>query len=236
MKRSAKRLEAMTLVEIMVATAIISVIAVLVYSAIGQTVRTKQRVEAQTDRIQAITAALERMTREMSMAYVSAQFNSNPALVVVRTCFVGQDRGSGDRLDFTSFSHQRLYRDAHESDQNELSYFLATNPDRDHGGRRVLARREQSRIDDDPQHGGEIVVALEDVEEFDLSYLDPMTMEWVTSWDSTQYTGQMNRMPAQVKIVMRVGVGEGQQRHLQTFGTRAQVPIRYGLNFAIYLP
>src|SRR4029079_8693086 len=121
-------------------------------------------------------------------------------------------------------------------DQNELSYFLASNPNRDTAGRRVLARRESSRIDDDPQHGGEIVIALEDVEEFDISYLDPMTMEWVTSWDSTQYTGQMNRLPAQVKIVARVGMGEGQRRRLQTFSTRAQIPIRYGLNFAIYLP
>ena len=31
-------------------------------------------------------------------------------------------------VDFTSFSHRRLFRDAHESDQNEISYFLASDP------------------------------------------------------------------------------------------------------------
>lgn len=229
-----RRTAGMTLIEVMVATAIMAVIAILVYGAISQTVRTKLRVEGQTDRSQAIASAMERMVHELQMAYASAQINANPALVVVRTCFIGEDRGSADRVDFTSFSHQRLYRDAHESDENELSYFLASDPAM--SGRHVLARREQSRIDDDPRHGGEVAVALEDVTELELSYLDPMTMEWVTSWDTTQYTGQMNRMPAQVKVILRAGVGEGERRHVQTFATRVSIPIRYGLNFAIYTP
>ena len=47
---------------------------------------------------------------------------------MVNTAFVGTDSGNGSRIDFTSFSHQRLYRDAHESDQNELSYYIDDDP------------------------------------------------------------------------------------------------------------
>ena len=84
---------------------------------------------------------IERMARELSMAFVSAQLNKSPALQVVKTAFVGTDPGKGSRIDFTSFSHQRLYRDAHESDQNELSYFVADDPE--DAEPHVLARREQ---------------------------------------------------------------------------------------------
>ena len=71
---------------------------------------------------------IERMVRELQMAFVSAQINPSPALQVVNTAFVGSDFMAGSRIDFTSFSHQRLYRDAHESDQNELSYYVDDDP------------------------------------------------------------------------------------------------------------
>ena len=136
-----------TLVEVMVATTIIAIVTSLMYTGFAQTALNKRRIESEVDRYHEIRMGLERMARELSMAYVSSQLNPNEALRPMLTAFVAKDDGSGSRVDFTSFSHRRLYRDAHESDQNELGYFVTDNPE--DPSREVLARREQHRIDDD---------------------------------------------------------------------------------------
>jgi general secretion pathway protein J len=167
------------------------------------------------------------------MAYSSAQLNANAALHVIRTALIATDSGRGSRIDFNSFSHQRLYRDAHESDQNELSYYIDDDPD--DKGKRALLRREQRRPDDDPQKGGQVQVLIHDVLKFELSYLDPQTGEWLTTWDTSQAAMQPNRLPSQVRIKVTVPALRGTGPS-QTFGTRATLPLQYALNHAIYYP
>jgi general secretion pathway protein J len=222
-----------TLVEIMVAIAIMAIVSTLVWSGFSQTSRNKARVEGQLDRYHVIRVALERMTRELSMAFVSAQLNPNPALQHVLTAFVGTDRGHRDRLDFTSFSHRRLIRDSHESDQNELSYFVTDHPD--DSSRMVLARREQNRIDDKPQEGGRSMILVDEVEGFDLEYLDPLSGEWLRTWDTTQAAMQPNRLPSQVKIMLTVPDPMDPDEE-QTFVTRATIPLTWALNHSVYNP
>jgi general secretion pathway protein J len=230
MTRAARR-QGITLIEVMVAMAIIAIVSTLIYSGFSQTAQNKKRVEGELDRYHEIRSGLERMTRELSMAFVSAQLNPSPALQVVKTCFVGKDSGKGARIDFTSFSHQRLYRDAHESDQNELSYYLDDDPH--HSGQSALVRREQRRIDDDPQQGGQAEILVENVVKFELSYLDPMSLQWLKTWDTMQAAMQPNRLPSQVEIKLTVPNVLGKGRN-QTFGTRASLPLRFALNHATY--
>ncbi|HEY8428334.1 MAG TPA: type II secretion system protein, partial [Sandaracinaceae bacterium] len=150
------RARGMTIVEALVAITILAIVATVVFGGFSQTMRNKRRVEEMADRAHVIRVAMERMVSELSMAYVSVHVNIDPALQAMNTCFIGGRSGRGHRIDFTSFSHRRLYRDAHESDQNELSYFVTEHPER--RGTLVLARREQNRIDDDPQTGGTIQI------------------------------------------------------------------------------
>ena len=221
----------MTLIEVMVAMLIIAMVATLLYSGFAQTARNKKRIEDEMLRYHEIRMGIERMTKELSMAFVSAQLNKSPALQVIKTGFVGTERGKGSRIDFTSFSHQRLYRDAHESDQNELSYYITDDPE--DPSRSVLARREQQRIDDDPQEGGQAQILISDVIGFELSNLDPLTGEWVGTWDTTQAAMQPNRLPTQVFIKVTVPNVRGNGPE-QTFGTRASLPLTYALNHAMY--
>ncbi len=223
----------MTLVEAMVAVAVVAMIGAVVWGGVSQTTRARARVEAQTERYQALGATLERICRDLAAAFVSLHLNPDPALQRVRTAFVAVDRGHRDRVDFTSFSHVRLRRDAHESDQHEVGYFMARDPEDQ--SRWVLARREQRRIDDDPLRGGKVYVLLRDVEEFDLTYLDPVSGEWITSWDSREVSMQPNRLPAQVKIRLQVTDPLRPDRSA-VFGTRATIGVTWGLNFAIYNP
>src|SRR5262249_10938507 len=126
------------------------------------------------------------------------------------TSFIGTDSGASDRIDFTSFSHQRLLRNVHESDQNELSYFLGRDPDR--GDKYDLLRREQREIDEDPTKGGVVNVLCEDVTAFDVQYLEPTSDTWLDAWDSTQVSTptQFNHLPLQVRIrlVLKGGIGD----------------------------
>jgi len=230
-ERPIRRTSGFTLIEVMVAMVIISMVSALIYGGFTQTAQNKKRVEAELDRNHEIRMGLERMVRELSSAFVSAHLNANPALQVVKTCFVGKESGKGTRIDFTAFAHQRLYRDAHESDQAELSYYVGDDPhDRSHP---ALIRREQRRIDDDPQQGGQAQVMVSNVVKLDMSYLDPMSLQWLKGWDTMQAAMQPNRLPAQVEIKLTVPAIRGRGRD-ETYGTRVAIPMRFALNHSIY--
>ena len=227
MKRSR---QGMTLLEVMVAMGLFAVVGSLVYGGFAQTARAKRTLETQLDRYHELRVAMERMVRELSMAYVSTHVNISQSLVGMRTTFMGKDSGFGDRVDFTSVSHTRVYRDAKESDQNEISYFMTNAPS---GDGKVLARRMQPRPDDKPDEGGRVEVMLNDVLEFELEYLDPSDFEWVKSWDATAGVGQTNRLPIQVRIKITLPALSGKEKR-ETFTTRAVLPLNWALNHANY--
>ncbi|HEX2677459.1 MAG TPA: type II secretion system protein GspJ, partial [Polyangiales bacterium] len=219
--------------EIMVSLSILAIMSTLLYEGFVQTSRNKQHIEAQLERSHEIRMGMERIVSELQMAYTSAQRNPSEALRPMITAFIAKQVGDGTRIDFTSFSHRRLYRNAHESDQNELSYFVTNDPHKP--SQRVLARREQRRIDNDPTRGGETQVLIENVKSFKVTFLEPLTTEWVETWDTTQAAGQANRLPSQAKIVLTVPNPSGTGPDLK-FATRTYLPITYALNFTLYKP
>ncbi len=221
----------MSLVEVMVAMTIFAVVASLLYSGFAQTARVKERVESQLEREHEIRSGLERMAQEMTTAYTSSQRNINEALRTMMTGFVAKEQGSNTKVYFSSFSHRRLYRNAHESDQNELAYFVTADPDA--SSEDVLARREQRRVDEDIEKGGQIQVLIRNVHGFEVQFFDPLTKEWTTNWDTTQAGGQPNRLPLQAKINVKVPNLNGKGPD-QTFGTRTWFPNTYALNFTLY--
>lgn len=227
----------MTLVEVLVATAVLSMVGVVVWTGFVQTARNKDQILARSDDDQQIRVALERMQRELSMAYVSTHVNANPVLRPMLTTFLGTDRGDRDRIDFTSFSHTPLYRDAKESDQNELSYFVARHPERSR--ELVLARREQARIDDQPTRGGRVQILLERLKGLEIEYLDPQDWEWQSTWNATPDGGtEANRLPAQVRITITMEAPAADARRgrnkERVFRTIAQPSLVWGLNHASY--
>lgn len=222
-----------TLLEIILAVSILALVGTMIYGGFSQTALNKARVEEDVERSRIVHMTLERLARELSMAFVSTHVNPSLDLRVVQTAFVGSDRGKDDRIDFTSFSHRRLYRDARESDQNEISYFVTEHPEE--RGVSVLARREQNRIDADPRRGGKSQILIEGIEEFNLEYFDPLLSDWVQEWDTQNVLAQPNRLPTQVRI--RIAVKDPRKRGAtQVFGTRVTIPLTYALNHANYNP
>jgi general secretion pathway protein J len=138
-----------TLLEIILAVTILALIGTMVYSGFAQTALNKARVEEDVDHSRVVHMALERMARELTMAFVSTHVNPSPSLRAVETAFIGKDLGNEDRIDFTSFSHRRLYRNAKESDQNEISYFVTQDPDDCHGVQHRVLRSADQRVGTD---------------------------------------------------------------------------------------
>jgi general secretion pathway protein J len=122
------------------------------------------------------------------------------------------------------------------SDQCELSYFGSSNPDV--SGVTDLARRISTSLDLEPKKGGRVDVLATDIDLFDLQYLDPMTGNWVETWDTTStVTGQPARLPVQMRItlVLNGGSRQGYDRGQGTIRliTKVALPIDNALNFAV---
>jgi general secretion pathway protein J len=224
--RAARR--GMTLLEIVVAVAILSMISVLLYGAFDSLSRGKRGEAARADRSRQGREAINRISRELSSAYISLHNPLSPALIIRRTAFIASRESSNtDRLDFASFAHRRLERDAPESDQAEIGYFVTKDPD--NAQKLDLVRREQTPIDLEPRNGGTTAVLAEDIETFELRYLDPITGQWLDNWDSTQQAAQLNRLPLQVKVTLVMkGIKDGAPLK---FETKVAIPIQTPLTF-----
>ncbi len=220
------RQRGLTLVEVLVAVGVIALIGVLIYSVFYGMSRTRKRMNTVADIYHQGRGALSRMAREISAAFISKHQPFVTTHEPRETVFIGSDERPADRLDFTSFSHRRLTADSHESDQNELSYFAAEDREND---KLDLVRREAKYIDEEPEKGGVILVLAEDIDSFDIRYLDPLTGEWLEDWDSTQPAAQLDRLPSQVWITLVINGGPG---GTTVFETKIPVPIQLPLTFA----
>lgn len=219
----------MTMIEVMVAIAILAMVAVLIHGVMDSLSRGRKGEGMRAERAHEGREAMQRIVRDLSGAYLSMHVNPIPALQTERTAFVGKSSNPYDRLDFTAFAHLRTERDTHESDQAEVGYFVV--PDPDVPEKMDLVRREQTPIDYEPLKGGVVNVVAEDVDRFDIRFLDPMTSMWIETWDSMQVTGQPNRLPLEVEITLVLrGVGGGPP---YSYTTKVFLPIQQPLSFGI---
>lgn len=216
-----------TLLEVMVAIGIVAMLGVLIYGAFIGMSRSRRNMEDVGNRYQQGRQAVDRMARELSSAFISGHQPFQQLQYVRETMFVGTDNRPADRVDFTSFSYMRLKADSHESDQCELSFFASTDPET---GNLDLVRRVDKYIDDDPAHGGIVQVLAENIESFDIKYFDPLTSEWIDSWDSIQPAAQIGRLPGAVWITLWLNGGPGDAP--VKFETKVQIPIQLPLTFA----
>jgi general secretion pathway protein J len=219
----------MTMIEVIVAIGILAMVAVLIHGVIDSLSRGKKGEGMRAERVHEGREALQHIVHDLSSAYLSMHVPTVQALVTGKTAFVGKNSTQFDRLDFTSFAHRRTDRDSHESDQAEVGYFVVVDPEVP--DKMDLVRREQTPIDLDPLKGGIVDVVAEDIQEFDVRFLDPLTGQWVDAWDSMQVTGQPNRLPLAVRIRLVLnGVGSGAP---YAYTTKIFLPIQQPLSFGI---
>jgi general secretion pathway protein J len=225
------RSRGMTLLEVMIAIAILGMLALLIYGAFDSMSRGRKGEAMRTERARQGRGAVLRIARELQSAFISLHVPQNQTLLTRTTAFQGKHSGQFDRVDFTAFAHRRFEMDKKESDQCELGYFVTKDPDAD---KMDLVRREQTPIDTDPQRGGVVNVLAEDVEEFSIKYLDPATGMWTDTWDSTQLTGQLARLPLEVRVTLVIkGLKNGPS---YSYTSKVMIPIQQPLNFGNFSP
>jgi len=214
-----------TLLEVLIAVAVLGLIGGLTYKQFDATHDLKTRIERGAERDQTVRGALGRMSREISMAFLSEHYDKK-RYRERPTRFRLKGRHGDDALLFTSFAHERLQIDAKESDQAIFEYSLARDPDT---GSNSLYRRVKPIIDEEYERGGERAVLAEDVVRFEVSAWDPKAREWRNEWDSgsTERNGNV-LIPPRVKLSLTIRDENGKDK---TFTTQAKIFLTSPLDF-----
>ncbi len=190
-----------TLIEVMLALAILAFVTTIMWGSFNQTITNKRAIETAQERTHTVRVALMRMAREIEMGYLSA--SENTALSDRRTFLIGSARGDVDELSFSTFAHQRLRAGLAEGDTSVISYFGERDPD----DRRVLnlMRRETRRLQAESPSSiiGEAYVLCPDVSRVKISYYDHKLKEWETDWSTLNASGQQY-LPAHIRITLTV--------------------------------
>ena len=200
-----------SLMEVLISIAILAFIGAITFGTFSRALSSRERAEAISSHYHEIRQAMLRMAREISMAFLSEHRECEEPRT--RTIFVGKRAEGGMRLDFTSFSHVRTLTDANESDQNELSYFIDQHPE--HPSEAALFRREQNRIDEEPDEGGTTQLLAESISELRFEFYDAKEDEWEETWDTTS-SDYRGRLPLFVAIHAKAKAPDGQDEEFVT--------------------
>jgi general secretion pathway protein J len=212
-----------TLIEIMIALAILTFITSIMWGSFSQTAVNKRVIEGAQDRAHTVRVALLRMARELEMSFIA---DENTSLSQRRTMFDGAAHGDVDELTFSAFAHQRLRAGLNEGDTTLITYFGERDPD----DRRILnlMRRETRRLQvEDPKAiAGESYVLCPDVSRVKFTYYDYKQKVWENEWSTLSATG-FQYPPSHVRITLTVIDERGQEVSYST-DARIQMTERVG--------
>ncbi len=199
-----RRMRGLTLIEILVAVAVMTMMTVSVWQSFRSTAQSMKHAEMLQVRYAIIRNSLARMTSELSMAYLS--FNRPADDDRHFTLFDGRDQFTLDNVTFSSFSHVRMRKDANESDQSVIQYFVDRDPNVP--GKTHLFRRETRRLTGDTADKlieySPAYIFCEDIKSFDVKYWDIKKNDWVDEWRTVKQDMQPDRLPERVKITLGI--------------------------------
>lgn len=219
-----RRARGFTLIEIIIATALLASMGALVFGSFKSAWDQKASIEAEDERYTQARSAMDRMAREISAAFLSEHYDRN-RFRERPTFFKGEDRGRRDILSFTALAHERLEVDSKESDQAALRYWVDRDPDNN----RIesLFRRVNPIIDEEADRRGRKAVLCENVKGFDVEFWDATREEWVREWDTNRPERQ-GVLPERVKIELTIALDERRERK---FTTQSRIFLQRSLNF-----
>jgi prepilin-type N-terminal cleavage/methylation domain-containing protein len=219
------RQRGMTLLEVMIAMAILGMMMALAWGTISGTSNAKRDAEAIQERNREIRIGMGRMVRDLSHAFLSA--NEDQGMLERRTLLVGKESTSVGELRFSSLGHVPLWADADESEQTLISYYSETDPD--DASRTNLLRRESRRLSNEnwKNEKAEVDLLIPDVETVKFEFWDFKDKEWKSSWDTTGGDSQHGRLPTRVRITVEIDDGGTKVEHT----TQARLMLQEQLQF-----
>lgn len=199
--------------EVALAVGILVTIATLTWGSVARSFDAYEAVNDIDGRYHNVRVAMNRMAKELSMAFLTSDRRHKGKERVSKTLFKAEPGSPFPTLHFTAFAHDILRADAKESDQCEIGYFGA--PDPDDRNKINLMRREDPRLDEEPDEGGRAYVMAEDIKDFKLRFFDPRADDWTDEWDTedSEYSG---RLPTIVEITLVVVNEFGEEQKFLT--------------------
>jgi len=200
-----------TLIEVMLALAIFTIIGLATVKHLQQLSATKNIAMEDLDVYNNLRAAISLIRFDLSQCFhvryddLGAE-NKNAVLQgapAPHTMFDGRK----SEMVFTSLSHRVYYAGARETEQTEISYFLQAKPNSKFPS---LMKRESETIDADLYQGGSVYTLVDDVVSLNFQYWDEKVGKWVEDWssDNGEYR---DRFPMAVKMMITI-IGRGTQK------------------------
>jgi general secretion pathway protein J len=190
--------EGLTLLEILVAMAILSVMLAVTYSSFFSASRTSDLLESNEDTYQTARSLFELFSRELRALNLYSY--KNPATGAQETFGLKgvntEDDGHPvDAIYFLTSSHRRREGIPGEGTMSEVTYFFDIDLI---DGKKRLVRIEDPTIDFDFLSGGKTIVLTDRVDEMDITYKKGDSDEWQDEWDMEA----QRELPGQIRIVL----------------------------------
>lgn len=174
-----------TLLEVLLALAIFSLIALTTSHQINVIRITKDAALTQIEQFDAMRSAIAIMRSDLGQSFHKRYNDFGPQFAmrlsrgdqVPHTLFDGRK----NQLIFTTLSHRNYYIDRKDGLQTEISYFLE---DRSTQDRKALMKRESPLIDGNLFEGGTIYSILENVTQLEYQFWDDKLSKWTDDWNS----------------------------------------------------
>lgn len=198
-----------TLLEVLIAVAIMSVLVTVIYTSFSTASRNVEQAEEIRDTSDLARTLLAKLSDDIANAYVNTRMNQP----VVLTIFygkkeeegLGEDKKRHDALSLTALTNARTLG-SKETDLWEVGYFFKEKTE---GSGRVMMRREKRELNKvSPALEGDFFQykVTDRVKNLQFRYFDIGTQQWVDEWDS-RTKGASNLLPKAVEITLLLDDG-----------------------------
>jgi prepilin-type N-terminal cleavage/methylation domain-containing protein len=217
----------LTLIEVMIASAVMVMMMTLAWRTIRNTSDTRRSTGTYQERNHELRMALGRAVADFEGAYISK--NEDPNASHPRTMFVAKSGSRVPEIRFSTMNHRVLWADANESEQTVISYVALDS--RERPGQTDWVRAERRRPSNLPseEEPAEYDVLARNIEKVELQFWNWKNLEWQDTWDTTQSDGQKGWLPSRVKITLTVKNANGDDIKLST---QARIMMQEALLFS----
>jgi len=192
-----------SLIEILVAAAISSMVILMVYTSYRSILATIKDFTGYAEFYENINLTMARIDHDFSNAYYKRNHK--------KISFIAEQNGENSLVHFVAINHRkmRILGGLNEpypfSDINEVSYFLRPDPNPEYADLFWLYRREERHYDEEPESGGSESVMLENVTGIKFEF--KVRNDWANRWDSREN----KRFPKAIKTTLKVKNYQGKE-------------------------